>query len=83
MGYSQIGLSPNEYVEKLMEHNDDNKVLNEVWAYYIPECHLNLISKGSFPVIRFKYLKLAFSFSRFLQVTGIEGCLLYLFKQLK
>ena len=41
-------VTPKEYLDKLTDYKDDNKQLNLIWAYYLPDCAINIITKVGF-----------------------------------
>ena len=46
----QMMLTPKEYYGKISDFTDENKELNEIWAYYLPSCQQNIITKVGFGI---------------------------------
>ena len=43
-------VTPDEYYTKLTDFSDEIKELNEIWAYFEPNCDLNVITKVGFGI---------------------------------
>ncbi|XP_075247719.1 uncharacterized protein LOC142340859 isoform X2 [Convolutriloba macropyga] len=47
-GYERMFLTPQEYVDKLTDYSEENKILNLIEAYYNVRCNRNMITKLGF-----------------------------------
>ena len=47
-GYRRMLITPNQYIEKITNYSDKNKQLNAIWAFFEPECNVNVITKLGF-----------------------------------
>ena len=49
-GFLEMLLTPQEYYTKLTDFSDENKKLNEIWAYFSTSCDSNVITKLGFGI---------------------------------
>ena len=47
-GFQDALLTPKEYLAKLTDYSEEDKKLNYILAYYLPDCDVNIISKLGF-----------------------------------
>ena len=50
VGYKELLMTAEEYYKELTNYSEANKTLNMIWAYYLPDCEKNIISKIGFGV---------------------------------
>ena len=50
VGLLEMMLTPEEYYGKMSDFTDENKELNEIWAYYLPSCQQNIITKVGYGI---------------------------------
>ena len=50
LGFKNALLTPQEYFDKLTDYSEENKHLNYLIAYYLPQCEVNIIVKLGFGV---------------------------------
>ena len=56
MGFNEMLLTPEEYIERLIDYSEDNKDLNTIMAFYMPTCNVNVITKLGFGIGELKRL---------------------------